>query len=112
MSFNESEHPRDKHGKFTDGGQESSDERIKRIREKHFPHLTEEREGDTIRLSDVYIGKSLGAKAKDFVIFDGDKEYKVVEGTHIQNVVAFAGHGCKKPLHFLTLERLMELWRR
>ena len=50
MAWSENEHPRDKEGKFTDGSQQSSADRIKRIREKHFPHLTEEREGVRISL--------------------------------------------------------------
>ena len=43
MAWNESEHPRDKDGKFTNGAPESSEARLRRIREKYFPHLTEER---------------------------------------------------------------------
>lgn len=70
MAWSENEHPRDKDGKFTDGSQQSSADRIKRIREKHFPHLTEGREGDTISLPDIYIGKSLGAKAKNYDVLD------------------------------------------
>lgn len=50
LTFNENDHPRDKDGKFTDGSQESSADRINRIQEKHFPHLTEEREGVRISL--------------------------------------------------------------
>ena len=113
-----------KDGKFSDGTGESSATRLKRIEEKYFPHLrkspilTNKGDNDTIKLPDIYIGRSVGAKARDFVVFDGENEYRVVEGTHIQNIVAFAGYGCTKSLHFLTLERLMEYggnrrkWRR
>ena len=48
MAWNESEHPRDEDGKFTNGAPESSAERLKRVKEKYFPHLTEERKGDII----------------------------------------------------------------
>ncbi len=108
MNFNENEHPRDKDGKFTDGAGEGSAAKIRRVEKKHFPHLTEGGESGTIKLPDMYVGRSLGAKARDFVVFDSSKEYMVVEGTHIQNVVAFAGAGCKKKLHFLTHERLLD----
>ena len=41
MTFREEDHPRDENGRFTDGKAESSAARLKRVWEKHFPHLTE-----------------------------------------------------------------------
>ena len=50
MTFREEGHPRDENGRFTDGKAESSAERLRRVWEKHFPHLTEERERVRISL--------------------------------------------------------------
>ena len=47
MSFDESKHPRDD-GKFTDGTAESSADRLKRIREEYFSHLTKDETCDTL----------------------------------------------------------------
>jgi len=53
MSFDESKHPRDDDGKFTDGTAESSADRLKRIREKYFSHLTEGQERGIISLRNM-----------------------------------------------------------
>ncbi len=42
MSFDENKRPRDENGRFANT--ESSADRLKRIREKYFPHLTERKE--------------------------------------------------------------------
>ena len=41
MTFREEDHPRDENGRFTDGKTERSADCLKRVWEKHFPHLTE-----------------------------------------------------------------------
>ena len=87
MAWNESEHPRDKDGKFTNGAPESSEARRRRIREKYFPHLrkrstsegskqylTKKQNSDKLKLSlnffartpEEQFGKKVGKHAKDF----------------------------------------------
>jgi hypothetical protein len=50
-------------------------------------------------LPDIVIGRSIGAKAKNYDIMDletGEK-FHLVEGSHLQNVEVFAGKGGYKP---------------
>ena len=50
-----------------------------------------------IKIPDVQIGRSLGAKASNYDVLDlatGEKYY-FVEGTHIQNIQVFAGKGTR-----------------
>lgn len=58
--------------------------------------LTEENNNDII-LQDVFIGKSLGAKAKNYDVMDLEtgEIFHFTEGTHLQNVEVFAGKGAK-----------------
>ena len=53
----------------------------------------------TIKLPDVEIGRSLGAKAKNYKVMNlaTGEMYEFVEGTRLQNVEVFAGKGSKKP---------------
>ena len=55
---------------------------------------------DIIKLENIEIGRSLGAKAKNYDILDPStgEYFKFAEGTKIQNAEVFAGKGCKKPL--------------
>lgn len=55
-------------------------------------------ESGIIKLEDIEIGRSLSAKAKNYDIMDlqTGEHFRFVEGTHIQNVEAFAGKGTKK----------------
>lgn len=57
-------------------------------------------ESGIIKLNDIQIFHSVGAKAKNYDILDPDTGgyFKFVEGTKIQNAQIFAGKGCKKPL--------------
>lgn len=50
-----------------------------------------------IKLEDIVIGKSVGAKAKNYDILDlqTGEHFNFVEGTHLQNVEVFAGKGVK-----------------
>lgn len=99
MAWSENEHPRDKDGKFTDGSQESSADRIKRIREKHFPHLTGKQESDTIKLPDEQLPRSVGAKWINHEIDLGNGQVaRFAEGTKLQNKEVFAGKGCKRKI--------------
>ena len=49
----------------------------------------------------IRIGRSVGAKAKNYVVVDKStgEEYYFVEGTRTQNAQIFAGKGGVKPLH-------------
>ena len=62
--------------------------------------LTKSVSGDTIKLDDIIIHKSVGARTRNYDILDvqtGDI-YHFAEGTKIQNVEVFAGYKVKKPL--------------
>ena len=52
---------------------------------------------NTLKLPDISIGRSLGAKAQNFDIMDLEtgEHFQLVEGTHLQNVEVFAGKGTK-----------------
>ncbi|MFV0351421.1 MAG: phage minor capsid protein [Oscillospiraceae bacterium] len=65
---------------------------------------------EKIPLKSIYIGKSVGAKAKNYDIVDPatGKIYHLAEGTHIKNVEIFAGKGTFKPLHKNVPEGLTE----
>lgn len=55
--------------------------------------------GETLKLDDIQIGRSVGAKAKNYDVMDlqtGEK-FHFVEGTRIQDVEVFAGKGVKTP---------------
>ena len=53
----------------------------------------------TLPLPDIEIGRSLGAKAKNYVIMDlgTGERFSLVEGSHLQNVQVFAGKGVSAP---------------
>jgi hypothetical protein len=53
---------------------------------------------DTIKLPDIHIGKSLGAKSKNYDILDlaTGEMYHLAEGSRLQNVEVFAGKGVSK----------------
>lgn len=48
-----------------------------------------------LKLSDIVIGKSIGAQAKNYDVLDLEtgERYHFVEGTRLQNVEVFAGKG-------------------
>jgi len=53
-----------------------------------------------LKLPDIQIGRSLGAKFKNYDVVGPDGTiYNFVEGTKIQNAVVFAGKGTRFPLH-------------
>ena len=115
MAFNENEHPRDEDGKFTDGASGGEEKSLEDIAREIFPHLRSEKNikkknvtkttltasetNDIIKLPDIQIGRSLGAKARNWDVLDRatGKHYKFVEGTHLQNVEVFAGGRSKTP---------------
>ena len=52
------------------------------------------------KLKDIEMGRSIGAKAKNYVVVDKStgEEYYFIEGTRLQNAQVFAGKGGVKPL--------------
>lgn len=72
--------------------------------------LTKSSNSDTIVMEDILIGKSLGAKAKNYDVLDPatGQFFHFVEGTKIQNAEVFAGYGVKKPLHEEVAEGLVK----
>lgn len=52
------------------------------------------------KLNDIEIGRSIGAKAKNYVVVDKStgEEYYFIEGSRLQNAQVFAGKGGVKPL--------------
>lgn len=64
----------------------------------------------TIKLKDVLIHKTVGAKARNYEVVDPEtgEIFRFVEGTKIQNAEVFAGKGTKKPLHEGVGEGLAE----
>ena len=53
-----------------------------------------------LRLPDIQLGRSLGAKWKNYDIVSPDGTvHNFVEGTKIQNPTVFAGKGTRYPLH-------------
>ena len=54
----------------------------------------------TGKIDDIQIGRSVGAKAKNYIVVDKStgEEYYFIEGTRLQNSQVFAGKGGVKPL--------------
>lgn len=65
---------------------------------------------DIIKLDDIEVGKTVGAKAQNYDIVDPStgEIFQFAEGTKIQDSQAFAGKGCKKPLKKEVAEGLAE----
>ena len=66
--------------------------------------------GGSLKLDDIQIGRSVGAKAKNYDVIDPQtgEYFHFVEGTRIQDAQAFAGKGCKKPLNYEVAHGLSE----
>ena len=63
----------------------------------------------TIITSDMEIGRSLGAMARNYdVIAPDGTVYKFAEGTRLQNAEIFAGNGAKNPLNEFVKEGLSD----
>lgn len=81
--------------------QRSADARIRNYRENtqiSKNSLDNSGNSSTIKLPDVMVAKSLGAKAKNYNVMDlaTGEMFHFVEGTRIQNVEVFAGKGARK----------------
>lgn len=102
----ESDHPRDSDGKFTD--KQARFDKHQSDREKlaaKFSETDEKPKKSVWRdisteelLKDEYVGKSVGAKFKNYDIRYGDKIVHLVEGTYLRNKQIIAGQGCKRKI--------------
>lgn len=93
MVWSESEHPRDKNGQFTDGNGTSAKSGSIRVGEGQ----PAEWESDKVKLPNIEIGRSVGAKAFNYRVMDlktGECFY-FAEGTRLQDVEVFCGKGTK-----------------
>lgn len=63
-----------------------------------------------LKIADVYIHKSVGAKARNYDILDPrtGEHFKFSEGTQMQNSEIFAGRGTKHPLNEAVRNGLSE----
>lgn len=82
-------------------------EEWKKIKDKT---VVKSSESSTIKLKDVLIHRSVGARAKNYDIIDPEtgEMFQFAEGTRIQNVEVFAGKGTKKSLHEGVAEGLAD----
>ena len=71
--------------------------------------LENDNKNDTILQNDIFIGKSLGAKSKNYEVIDPatGEHFHFVDGTKIQNAEVFAGYHVKKPLREAVVEGLV-----
>ena len=71
----------------------------RKLAEQTRKRLDKAAESGIIELPDIQIGRSLGAKAKNYDIMDlaTGEHFSLVEGTSLRNVQVFAGKGAKKP---------------
>lgn len=100
----------DRLSKWVDGGADSAlDEAFGAWRQEKI-FLTREKTSGTIKLQDEEIQRSLGAKARNYDIWDPatGKRYHFAEGTRIQNREVFAGYGTRTPLHDGVAEGLSQ----
>lgn len=65
---------------------------------------------DTIKEKDIEIGRSVGAKAKNYDVKDlkTGEHFQFVEGTRLQDVETFAGKGVKTP--YRKAEKYAEMY--
>jgi len=80
-----------------------------KVRRKAGKTLQDIARSDIIKLPDTHIGRSVGAKAKNYDILTPDGGIaRFIEGTKIQNSQAFAGYGTRTSLHEGVAEGLLE----
>lgn len=67
------------------------------FQEKYMNALENSENGDKIKLPDIQVGRSLGAKLKDYEVMDlaTGEMFTFVDGSKIQNVEVFAGKGSR-----------------
>lgn len=69
------------------------------FRSKYLKALEKDGKNGTMKLEDIQIFRSVGAKARNYDILDlqTGEHFSFAEGTKIQNVEVFAGSGTRKP---------------
>lgn len=82
----------------------------KKLRDVSANVLENTGESSRIKLQDIFIRKSVGAKSRNYDILDPrtGEIFHFAEGTRIQNPEVFAGKGVRKPLHEGVAEGLSE----
>ena len=95
MAWDESEHPRDSDGKFTDGNGTSAKSGSIRVGEGQ----PAEWESDKVKLPDEQLPRSVGAKwANEKIRIPGKGHARFVEGAIIREKEVFAGKGCRRKI--------------
>ena len=91
------------------GKSDVQDNRVDRGIDDFGEMLEKDNKSDTILQSDIFIGKSLGAKSKNYEVIDPatGEHFRFVDGSKIQNAEVFAGYHVKKPLHEEVVEGLV-----
>lgn len=104
--FEESKHPRDNEGKFTDK-LKSAVKIYSDVPDKDMAGMGLERGKDTYSLPDEVLPKSLSARwiNQDIKMPDGTVAH-FVEGSKLHNIEVFAGKGTKTPIR--DVERLVK----
>lgn len=100
----------DRLGAWVDGGEDAELDAAFGEWKAGKPALTRLDARGTMKLPDVEILRSLGAKSKNYDIYDpatGDY-YRFKEGSRIQNREVFAGYGSRTSLHDGVAEGLSE----
>ena len=82
----------------------------RKLAEQTRKRLDKSAESGIIELPDIQIGRSLGAKSKNYDILDPQtgEIFHLVEGSRLQNVEVFAGKGTRTSLHDGVAEGLTE----
>ena len=95
MIWDEKEHPRDSDGKFV---KKYSHDSFQVLSVRELKDLcTSDYSKGTIKLPDIQIGRSLGAKSRNYEVMElstGEK-YNFAEGSKLQDVEVFCGYGAK-----------------
>lgn len=103
--WEESEHPREKDGRFAD-----KNEAVSRYKNISIAELKKQQaieiEADTISLPDEEVPRSVGAKWRNYdVLMPDGRTAHLAEGSKLQNKEVFAGKGCKRKID--DIERLV-----
>lgn len=121
MEWDESKHPRAEDGKFTDGNgsyRQNTDyqailendkrrEAVKKYSDTPKEDLAALGLDDRTFLEDEYVGKSVGAKIRNYDIDLNGKIVHLKEGTYITNKEVIAGQG-KPSQHIREIGRLLQ----
>ena len=77
---------------------------------RNGPPYPLDKSSESGKIEDIVIGKSLGAKSRNYDILDPDSNeyFQFSEGTRIRNAEVFAGKGASKPLNPEVAEGLSE----